>query len=132
MRNQASDEVRDGLVEGGTLSDKHIQLPGVQLWTVDSGGNGTPVVLLRANTGTGGAWEPQFQAFSDAAYRVIAFDRRGWGRSVVTPATGEQPGCIASDLTRWWTPCASTISSSWASQVEVSRRSTTRRGGLSD
>lgn len=98
MPNQASDALPDAIVEGGTRSGRHIELPGVRLWTVDSGGHGTPVVLLHANTGTVGAWEPQFQAFADAGYRVIAFDRRGWGRSVANPATGEQPGSIASDL----------------------------------
>lgn len=80
------------------IAGRHIPLPGVQLWTVDSGGHGTPVILLHANTGTVNAWQPQFQAFQDAGYRVIAFDRRGWGRSMATAATGAQPGSIAGDL----------------------------------
>ena len=29
---------------------------------------------------------------------MIAFDRRGWGRSTANPATGPQPGTIADDL----------------------------------
>src|SRR6202162_5737586 len=33
--------------------------------------------------------------FSRAGYRVIAFDRRGWGKSIANPATGPQPGTIA-------------------------------------
>ena len=36
---------------------------------------------------------PQF-----AGYRVITFDRRGWGRSTANPDTGPQPGTIADDL----------------------------------
>lgn len=73
-------------------------LPGVRLWFTDTGGNGEPVVLLHANTGTSEVWEPQVAAFSKAGYRVIAFDRRGWGRSEADPATGVQPGHVAEDL----------------------------------
>lgn len=73
-------------------------LPGVRLWFTDTGGNGEPVVLMHANTGTSEAWEPQVAAFSKAGYRVIAFDRRGWGRSEADPATGVQPGYVAEDL----------------------------------
>jgi len=36
-------------------------------------------------------------AFTQAGYRVIAHDRRGWGRSVVDPS-GPQPGTAADDL----------------------------------
>jgi pimeloyl-ACP methyl ester carboxylesterase len=36
--------------------------------------------------------------FSRAGYRVIAFDRRGWGKSMADPATGPQPGSISGDL----------------------------------
>ena len=74
------------------------KLPGVRLWFTDTGGNGEPVVLLHANTGTTEAWEPQVAAFSKAGYRVIAFDRRGWGRSEADPTTGTQPGHVSEDL----------------------------------
>lgn len=73
-------------------------LPGVRLSYRDSGGDGVPVVLLHANTGTSASWAPQFDAFSTAGYRVIAFDRRGWGDSIADPATGPQPGSVAEDL----------------------------------
>ena len=73
-------------------------LPGVRLWFTDTGGNGEPVVLLHANTGTSESWEPQIDALGKAGYRVIAFDRRGWGRSQADPATGPQPGHTSGDL----------------------------------
>jgi pimeloyl-ACP methyl ester carboxylesterase len=73
-------------------------LPGVRLWFTDTGGNGEPIVLLHANTGTREIWEPQIEAFSKAGYRVIAFDRRGWGRSQADPSTGPQPGHTSEDL----------------------------------
>jgi pimeloyl-ACP methyl ester carboxylesterase len=76
----------------------YAELPGVKLWFTDTGGAGTPVVLLHANTGTAASWETQATAFSRAGYRVIAFDRRGWGRSMADPATGPQPGSVAEDL----------------------------------
>jgi pimeloyl-ACP methyl ester carboxylesterase len=73
-------------------------LPGVRLWFTDTGGSGEPIVLMHANTGTSEIWEPQVEAFSKAGYRVITFDRRGWGRSQADAATGPQPGHTSDDL----------------------------------
>jgi pimeloyl-ACP methyl ester carboxylesterase len=85
---------------GGAWSAKgaYADLPGVRLWFTDSGGSGKPLVLLHANTGASASWEPQVQAFAQAGYRVLAFDRRGWGRSKADTTTGVQPGTIAGDL----------------------------------
>jgi len=77
---------------------RYAELPGVRLWFTDSGGAGVPIVLLHANTGTSASWASQAAAFSQAGYRVIAFDRRGWGKSTAAPATGPQPGSVAADL----------------------------------
>ncbi|WP_052401389.1 alpha/beta fold hydrolase [Muricoccus aerilatus] len=82
-----------GAVPDGT----GIALPGVRLFVRDTGGSGTPVILLHANTGTSASWAEQFEALSAAGYRVIAFDRRGWGRSLPDPG-GPQPGSVAEDL----------------------------------
>ena len=76
----------------------YAKLPGVKLWFVDSGGGGTPVVLLHANTGTVEAWRNQITAFAKAGLRVIAFDRRGWGNSLAEPMTNEEPSSVAEDL----------------------------------
>src|SRR5258708_6614253 len=64
-----------------------VDLPNVKLWVTDSGGSGDPVILLHANTGTSENWEKQTPALVQAGYRVIAFDRPGWGTSVVHPGT---------------------------------------------
>lgn len=80
-----------------TATGAHAALPGVNLWFVDSGG-GVPLVLLHPNTGTVEIWQPQIAAFAAAGYRVIAFDRRGWGNSTPVAETGAQPGSIAGDL----------------------------------
>ena len=76
----------------------YADLPGVKLWFTDTGGDGVPIVLLHANTGTSESWEAQAAAFAGQGYRVIAFDRRGWGKSLADPATGPQPGSVAGDL----------------------------------
>ncbi len=84
----------DGVAARGMTVD----LPGVHLWVTDTGGTATPVVLLHANTGTSANWIEQNTAFAAAGYRVIAFDRRGWGNSTPDPATGPQPGSTTEDL----------------------------------
>lgn len=81
-------------VQAGNFAD----LPGVRLWYVDTGGSSTPVVLLHANTGTVEAWRHQIDVFAKAGWRVIAFDRRGWGKSTADLVTGDQPGSVAEDL----------------------------------
>jgi len=79
--------------------ETYAQLPGVRLWYTDTGGRGVPVVFMHARTGSSSVWEHQIPAFTAAGYRFIAFDRRGWGRSVIDP-TGVQPGTAADDLQR--------------------------------
>src|SRR5258706_16033798 len=75
----------------------YLDLPGVQLWFTDTGGNSVPVVFLHAMSGTADCWENQLPAFTAAGYRCIAYDRRNWGRSRPDPAA-EQPGSAADDL----------------------------------
>ena len=76
----------------------YVELPGVRLWYTDSGGSGVPLVLLHANTGNADGWQYNIPGFVEAGFRVIAFDRRGWGRSTANPQTGPQPATIADDL----------------------------------
>lgn len=71
-------------------------LPGRKLWYVDTGGSGTPVVLLHAASGSVLMWERQLPALRAAGFRVIAFDRVGWGKSELDPAAA--PGTAADDL----------------------------------
>jgi pimeloyl-ACP methyl ester carboxylesterase len=77
--------------------EAHADLPGVRIWYTDTGGSGVPVVLLHANTGSSRVWDYQTPAFTARGYRVIAFDRRGFGRSIIDPK-GLQPGTGADDL----------------------------------
>ena len=75
----------------------YLTLPGVDLWYEDSGGQGTPIILLHAASGTCEAWEHQVPVFTNAGYRCVAYDRRTWGRSRITDPD-RQPGFAGDDL----------------------------------
>jgi len=75
----------------------YAELSGVRLWYTDTGGTGIPVVLMHAATGSSRVWEYQTPSFTKAGYRVIAFDRRGWGRTIVA-SPNDPPGTAADDL----------------------------------
>lgn len=72
-------------------------LPGVHLWFTDSGGRGAPIVFVHAATGSSRVWEYQRPVFEKRGYRVITYDRRGYGRSTAD-SSGPQPGTGADDL----------------------------------
>jgi len=82
---------------GNVGSEGYVALPGVHLWYTDTGGSGIPVVLMHAATGSSRVWEYQVPAFTKAGYRVIAFDRRGWGRTTID-SPSSPPGTAADDL----------------------------------
>ena len=44
-------------------------------------GQGQPVILIHGWPLSGKSWEPQVRALLDAGYRVITYDRRGFGKS---------------------------------------------------
>lgn len=69
------------------------ELGSVRIWYRDSGGAGVPVVFLHAATGSSRAWEQQEGPFVAASFRVIEYDRRGFGRTVVSQAAS--PGATA-------------------------------------
>lgn len=76
--------------------DGYVPVPGASLHFRDSGGNGVVVVFLHAATGTSDSWEYQTPAFTAAGFRVVAYDRRGWGKTKVEPRG--PAGTAASDL----------------------------------
>ena len=76
----------------------HVQLPGVRLWCVDTGGTGEPVVALHAATGSSQVWEHQIPALTRAGYRFIACDRRGYGRTVVEGGASAASAAAADDV----------------------------------
>jgi pimeloyl-ACP methyl ester carboxylesterase len=74
----------------------YVEIPNVRLWVTDSGGGGIPVILMHANTGTSENWQKQAPALRAAGFRVIAFDRPGWGKSMVQGRA--KPVSAAEDL----------------------------------
>jgi non-heme chloroperoxidase len=60
-------------------------------------GTGQPVVLIHGYPLNGHSWELQERAILDAGYRVIAYDRRGWGQSS-KPTVGHDYDTFAADL----------------------------------
>jgi peroxiredoxin len=60
-------------------------------------GSGQPVVLIHGYPLDGSSWEKQSAALLDAGYRVITYDRRGFGRSS-KPTTGYDYDTFAADL----------------------------------
>lgn len=72
---------------------------GVHLHIEDSGGSGRPVVLIHGWPLSAQAWEPQVSALQAAGHRVVAYDRRGFGRSD-KPASGYDYDTLAHDLQR--------------------------------
>ena len=60
-------------------------------------GSGDPVVLLSGWPLDSRSWEPQLHPLFDAGHRVIAYDRRGFGRSS-RPPTGYDFDTLAADL----------------------------------
>jgi pimeloyl-ACP methyl ester carboxylesterase len=71
----------------------------VRLHIEDSGGKGRPVVLIHGWPLSAQAWEPQVSVLRAAGYRVVAYDRRGFGLSD-KPASGYGYDTLADDLQR--------------------------------
>lgn len=76
----------------------------VQLHIQDSGGTGRPVVLIHGWPLSAQAWDPQVSVLCDAGYRVVAYDRRGFGRSD-KPESGYSYDLLADDLQRVMEQC---------------------------
>ena len=60
-------------------------------------GTGKPVVLIHGWPLSGASWEKQVTVLLDAGYRVITYDRRGFGQSS-KPTTGYNYDTFAEDL----------------------------------
>jgi peroxiredoxin len=60
-------------------------------------GAGQPVILIHGYPLDGASWEKQEDRLLDAGYRVITYDRRGFGRSS-KPSTGYDYDTFADDL----------------------------------
>ncbi len=68
----------------------------IELWYEDHG-SGQPVVLIHGYPLSGVSWEKQVPVLLDAGYRVITYDRRGFGKSS-QPTVGYNYDTFAEDL----------------------------------
>ncbi|HEV8173724.1 MAG TPA: alpha/beta hydrolase [Actinoplanes sp.] len=68
----------------------------VRIWFEDHG-SGRPVVLVHGYPLNGDSWERQTTVLLDAGYRVITYDRRGFGKSD-HPTTGYDYDTFTEDL----------------------------------
>jgi pimeloyl-ACP methyl ester carboxylesterase len=78
------------LAHDGPLRDVHLHVE-------DSGGSGRPVVLIHGWPLSGASWSHQVPALTAAGYRVVTYDRRGFGDSD-KPALGYGYDTLAEDL----------------------------------
>ena len=62
----------------------------IEIYYTDQGA-GQPVVLIHGYPVSGRAWDRQVSALLGAGYRVITYDRRGFGQSG-RPASGRHDG----------------------------------------
>src|SRR5438034_10387478 len=68
----------------------------VELYYEDHG-SGRPVVLIHGYPLSGASWEKQIPVLLDAGFRVITYDRRGFGQSG-KPTSGYNYDTFADDL----------------------------------
>ncbi|MBF5082349.1 alpha/beta fold hydrolase [Quadrisphaera sp. INWT6] len=79
------------------MTTHHGLFTDINLHVDDTGGTGRPVVLLHGWPLSGESWSEQVPALAEAGYRVITYDRRGFGRSD-KPSSGYDYDTFASDL----------------------------------
>lgn len=88
-----------GAAAGATAQSEPALAAAVRLHIEDTGGGGRPVVLIHGWPLSAQAWEPQVPALQAAGYRVVAYDRRGFGHSD-KPESDYSYDTLADDLQR--------------------------------
>jgi pimeloyl-ACP methyl ester carboxylesterase len=79
------------------ITTHHGLIHDVKLHVEDTGGTGRPVVLIHGWPLSGKSWSEQIPALTAAGYRVISYDRRGFGASD-KPKTGYGYDTLTADL----------------------------------
>lgn len=82
---------------GGAAAGKAMAGEPAELHIQDTGGSGWPVVLIHGWPLSAEAWQAQVPLLAAAGYRVVAYDRRGFGRSA-KPEGGYDYDALADDL----------------------------------
>jgi pimeloyl-ACP methyl ester carboxylesterase len=79
------------------ITAHHGLLKDTKLHVDDTGGTGRPVVLIHGWPLSGESWASTVPALQEAGYRVVTYDRRGFGRSD-KPKTGYGYDQLSDDL----------------------------------
>jgi len=79
------------------ITAHHGMFNDTKLHVDDTGGPGRTVVLIHGWPLSGESWSEQIPALTDAGYRVVTYDRRGFGRSD-KPLTGYGYDSLTDDL----------------------------------
>lgn len=80
-----------------TVNTRLLGLKDVKVHVEDYGGSGRPIVLIHGWPLSGASWKEQIPALQAAGYRVITYDRRGFGQSD-KPKTGYDYDTLTEDL----------------------------------
>ncbi|WP_147107751.1 alpha/beta fold hydrolase [Nesterenkonia populi] len=79
------------------VNTRFLGLKDVKVHVGDTGGTGRPVVLIHGWPLNADSWAEQKPALAQAGYRVVSYDRRGFGRSD-KPGGGYDYDTLADDL----------------------------------
>lgn len=94
-----------GALGGEVAVVNPVTVPAPHLHVEDSGGRGRAVLLIHGWPLSAQAWAPQVAVLRNAGYRVVIYDRRGFGRSD-KPESGYTYDALADDLQRVLDQCA--------------------------
>jgi non-heme chloroperoxidase len=84
------------MADDNTNTESTDERSGHGLRVRDTGGDGRPVVLIHGWPLSADSWSEQIPALQDAGYRVVAYDRRGFGKS--DPGDGYDYDKLSDDL----------------------------------
>ena len=80
-----------------TVNSRLLGIKDVHVHVEDWGGDGRPIVLIHGWPLSGKSWQEQIQPLRRAGYRVITYDRRGFGESD-KPSSGYDYDTLADDV----------------------------------
>ncbi len=80
-----------------TVNKQMLGLKDLKIHVKDTGGTGRPIVLIHGWPLSGASWNSQVPALTAAGFRVITYDRRGFGHSD-KPIAGYDYKTLANDL----------------------------------
>lgn len=79
------------------VNSRLLGLKDVNVHVEDTGGEGRPIILIHGWPLSGASWKNQVPVLRDAGYRVVTYDRRGFGQSD-KPKTGYDYDTLAENL----------------------------------